>query len=519
MAGNIVRLFLAGLIVLAVLAPFLGFGTGTAVFSGLTANAAALLRYGANTLALAGLAALLAALLGTATAWLIERCRFAGRDIGAFALFLPFAIPPYLAAFVWSDLADRIGAGFVVRNAYGAALIMALTLYPYVYFLARAAFCQQTGALLAAARTLGCTSWQAFWRLSLPLARPAIAVGMLLVAMETANDIAVAEDYGLATLGYFVYDNWLNRGDRAAAAAAAVLLAIGALAAGWCETASRRRQRHHQEQVRTFASEGLMHLSGWKGALAGLACWLPALLGFVIPALALFRHALLAPAAAWQRLPSALLGTVLLIAGAAIVAYLLAAAFVFVRARSRVPGLLEAIARSGYAVPGSVFALGSLAAIAALAAALEDATGMSIHWLWVSAPVVLIYALAVRYLAVASGSLESGIAAVSPRLSQVARNCGLSRLRILRMVHLPIMAPAIAAGLLLIATDIAKELPLTLILRPFGMSSLAVEAYIFASDEDLFGAAPSALALIAIAAAGLAIAHRHFGSGNRIASD
>ena len=514
----LLRPALAGLIVLAVLAPLAGVSHGTAAFSGLAANAGALLRYGANTLVLVALAVLLAALMGTASAWLIERCRFAGRDACAFALFLPFAIPPYIAAFVWSDMADRIGIGFAVRNPAGAALIMALALYPYVYFLARSAFSQQTGALAAASRTLGCTPWQAFRRVSLPLARPAIAVGALLVAMETANDIAVAEDYGLATLGYFVYDSWLNRGDRNAAAAAGLLLAFCALAAGWSETASRARHRHHQSQARTFASERRMRLSGWKAAAAGLVCWLPALLGFVVPALALARHALLAPAAAWQRLPAGLLGTGLLIAGAAAVAYLLAAAFAFVRARSRTPGLLETLVRSGYAVPGSVFALGSLTAIAALAVAFERATGVSLYWLWVSAPVVLIYALAVRYLAVAAGSLEAGIATVSPRLARTARSCGLSRLQTLRMVHVPIMAPALAAGLLLIATDIAKELPLTLILRPFGMTSLSVEAYGFASDEDLYGAAPPALVLIALTAAGLAVAHRYFGSGNRIAS-
>ena len=512
----LLRPALAGLIAMAVLAPVLSLGVGAFSFAGLSERAAALGRYGANTLILASLAALLAALLGTSCAWLIERCRFSGRAACAFALFLPFAIPPYLAAFIWSDLADRIGIGFAVRNPAGAAAVMALALYPYVYFLARSAFAQQTGALVAAARTLGCTPWQAFWKISLPLARPAIAVGALLVAMETANDIAVAEDYGLATLGYFVYDSWLNRGDRAAAAAAAIMLALLALAAGWSETAGRARHRHHQAQTRTFASEAVVVLSGWKAAAAGLICWLPALLGFGVPALALVRHALLAPAAAWQRLPAGLLGTALLIAGAASAAYLLAAAFAFVRSRSRTPGLLETLARSGYAIPGSVFALGCLSGAAAAAAGLEAAAGISLYWLWVSAPVVLVYALAVRYLAVAAGSLEAGLATVSPRLSRTARSCGLSRLQTLRRVHLPIMAPALAAGALLIATDIAKELPLTLILRPFGMTSLAVEVYGFASDEDLFGAAPSALALVALAAAGLAVAHRHFGSGRRI---
>ncbi|MCY4325837.1 MAG: ABC transporter permease subunit [Betaproteobacteria bacterium] len=514
----VLRLPLAGLIVLAVLAPLLGLGIDGAAFASLAERAPALGRYGVNTLLLAASAAGLAALLGTACAWLIERCRFAGRDICAFALFLPFALPPYLAAFIWSDLADRIGIGFALRNPLGAALIMALALYPYVYFLVRPAFSQQTGALSAAARTLGCTPWQAFCKVSLPLARPAIAIGALLVAMETANDIAVAEDYGLATLGYFVYDSWLNRGERAAAAAAAILLALLALAASWSETVSRIRQRHHQSQLRTFASEKIAKLSGGKALAAAGVCWLPVLLGFAIPVLALIRHALLAPAVAWQRLPAGLLGTALLIAGAAALAYLLAAAFAFVRSRSRVPGLFEMLARSGYAIPGSVFALGCLGAAAAAASILKAITGVSLYWLWVVAPVVLIYALAVRYLAVAAGALEAGVAALSPGLDKTARSCGLSRWQRLRMVHLPLMAPALAAGLLLIATDIAKELPLTLILRPFGMTTLAVEAYGFAADEDLLGAAPPALALVALAAAGLIVVHRHFRAGNRISA-
>ncbi len=514
----------ACLIAAVALAPLLALGVQL-LASGAPAAAGSwrsLMRLTLNTLALTASAAALATIIGAGTAWLVARYEFPGRRLAGLALFMPFAIPPYLAAYVWADLAERIGRGMHMRSMAGAAAVMALVLYPYVYLLARTAFAQQVGALMAAARILGCSPRQAFWRVAVPLARPAIAVGALLAAMEAANDIAIAEDYGIATLGYYVYDAWLNRGDKASAVLASGVLAGLALLAASCEAASRRSQRHHQEQARTYASEAPRRLNGWRSAAAATACWLPFVLGFAAPAAALVRHGLYAPAGAWSTLPASLLGTAILIGGAVALAYAFAAAFAAAAARTaRLAQVLDRITRSGYAVPGSVYALGALLAAAALADAAEITSGLSIRWLWTAAPVLLIGALATRYLAVAAGAVEAGRAAVPPRLAAAARSSGLSGLQVLRRAKFPLMAPALTAGILLMGTDIIKELPLTLILRPLGLTSLAVETYGFAADEDLLGAAPPALAMVSLAAAGLALAYGRLtpawtGPANRI---
>lgn len=462
----------------------------------------------AATMLLAGGASALALLWGTAAAWLVEMCSFAGRRVFGLLLFLPFALPPYLHAYVWGDLADTVAiAG--VRSMPGACLLMSFALYPYVYMFARASFARQSSSLQAASRLLGCTPWGAFFKVALPMARPALGIGALLVFMEAANDIAVAQDFGLGTLGYRVYDLWLNRGAGGSAALLASLLAAIGIALFWLESFMRRRQRQYESSLRHFGSASVHRLRGGRAALACCGCGALALLGFAVPALALAAKALASSAWRPARLADALADTLLLALLAGLASFAIGVALLWLRRRSRLAAVRLAcvLPAGGYALPGVVYGMGCLLLAGALADGLFGLTGYSAHWLMHSSIGVLVLALACRYLVIPGGALERGLEAVSPRMDEVGRCAGKSRLAMLFQVWLPLLRPSLLAGGLLLAADIIKELPLTLLLRPLGTDPLAPLLYQYASDEDLGLAAPPALLLVMLTLTLLCLAY------------
>lgn len=467
----------------------------------------------ASTVSLGVGTALLAAAWGVSCAWLVESCSFPGRKALGFLLFLPFAVPPYLQAYVWADLVDDGGwlpPGYGLRNPIGACLVMSTVLYPYVYMFARGAFAQRSCGLTAAARVLGCTPWGAFVRTSLPVARPAIAVGCLLVFMEVANDIAIAEDYGLSTLGYHIYDVWLNRDDRSAAAAMAFLLLVAAFVIASAESFSRRRQRQYESLPRCTCADSEYRLRGLRAAAASAWLALVFAVGFAVPAATLALRMAKGPQVRWGSVLEAFGDTLALVASVAATCFLVGGALTLV-ARGRSSAALRLACRAatvGYAFPGMVYGLGCIALATAAASAATAAFGVSIHWTWTSSTFLLVMALSLRYIVISAGAYDAAARAVPPSYDAACRIAGKTRLESLLQVHLPLMRPVLTVGLMLLAVDVIKELPLTLILRPFGTETLAVRVHQYAADEDLAGAAPAALAMVAMSALMLAPVYR-----------
>lgn len=466
-----------------------------------------------TTLLLGAGTTLLAIAWGLPSAWLVEMCEFPGRKLLAFLLFLPFAVPPYMAAFIWADLIEGSGllpAGWHFRSLGGACLVMSFALYPYIYMLSRASFARRSCGLLAAARVLGAGSWGSFFKVALPLARPAIAAGSLLVFMEVSNDIAVAGDFGLRTLGLHVYDLWLNRGDRSAAAATASILGIIALLLAYAESASRRSQREYVQSTSCYCSDNGYRISGMRALAAQAWCTGVFALGLLVPAGWLLVRLFDSGGSGLPLLPGALFDTVALVVPVVFIAFCVAWLLTWASRSDHtgIAAVISKVAYVGYAFPGSVYALGVILLAGTLTSVFGSVFGLSLVWMWTAAPVLLVYALAARYLLVAAGSLDAGIAALPVQFVAAARVAGKGPMQRAVRVYLPLLLPAMAAGATLMAVDLIKELPLTLILRPFGLSTLAVEVFQHASDEDLGRAAPASLVIILLAAAVLSAAYR-----------
>ncbi len=478
-------------------------------------------RYAATTLRLVALVALGTFVIGVGAAWLVTMTRFPGARLLEVLLVLPLAFPAYVLAYAYTHVLDHPGivqatlrdvTGWgprdywfpEIRSPGGAALMLTLVLYPYVYLLARAAFLQQSGATFLAARALGQTAWGAFWRVSLPLARPAIAGGVLLAVMETIADFGTVAYFGVQTFATGIYTSWFSMGDRAGAAQLALCLLAFALLLAMLERVQRGRAKYH-EGARNSHVMSPIPLSGAAGWLACIACAVPVLLGAVIPAGTLAVMALDSE----QNLMSArYLGFIrnsLTLAAVAALLTVGAAVCIGFLQRLRPDRMSHGaayVARLGYAVPGGVIAVGLLVPFAAFDNALDAfmraqfdySTGLLITgsiWLLVAAYIV-------RFLAAALGAYEGGQALVHANMDAAARSLGKGPLATLRRVHLPILTPSLLTALLIVFVDVMKELPATLIMRPFNYDTLAVQAYRLASDERLEGAAVPSLVIVAM---------------------
>ena len=474
-----------------------------------------------NTLGLMVMVGAGTAAIGVGTAWLVTLCRFPGSRAFEWLLLLPLAVPAYIIGYAYTDalaFAGPVQSGLramfgwsrgdywfpEIHTLPGVSLMLTLVLYPYVYLLARAAFLDQSTCVLEAARTLGASPWAACLRVGLPMARPAIAAGVALALMEALADFGTVQYFGVTTFTTTIYRTWFGLGDRVAAAQLATGLLGFVLLLVAVEFLARRDRRFGAggRRHRTIAP---LHLTRRAGALAFVACGLPVLLGFILPVAALLRlHALDGdPLLSGRFLTYAQNSFVL--AGAAALLVVTAATLVAYAGRLA-PGPVTTtairIASIGYAVPGTVIAVGILMALGGLDAALDGWAKAAFGWgtglLFSGTAVALLYAYLVRFLAVAAGPVESGLHQIPASLDAAARTLGASAAKVASAIHAPMLRRSLLTAALLVFVDVLKELPATIIVRPFNFDTLAIRVYNLASDERLAQASTGALVIVAI---------------------
>jgi iron(III) transport system permease protein len=464
-------------------------------------------RYAATTLQLAATVAVLAAVFGAGCAWLVTMCTFPGRAVLEPLLVTPLALPSYVLAYVYLDLLGPAGpvAGVValdVASTGGAAVLLAAALFPYVYVLTRGAFLQRSGTFHDISRSLGVGPWPAFLRISLPLARPAVVAGTALVVMETLADFGAVSLLGVPTFTTGIFRAWFSMGDATAAARLGGLLLFAVFALLVLERRARAGAAYHE--ARTARTRARFALAGWRAALALGFCALPVLVGFAIPVARLVWLAL-RPGAWNTAVPLTPLIANSIFAGVvtASIAVVLALVMVYAARQSRGPAAALGVraASLGYAVPGPVIAVGVLGPLAAVDGGVADLArgfGLDVGLLLTGTVAALVFAYLVRFMTVSIGAIEAGLAAVRPALDDAAATLGTGFAMRLWRIHVPLAWPALASAFLLVAVDVVKELPATLVLRPFDFDTLAVRTYDLVRDERLAEAAQPALVLVAI---------------------
>ncbi len=489
-------------------------------------------RYLTNSVVIMLSVGALSAAIGTGAAWLVVSYRFPGVRWLRWMLLFPLAVPGYLGAYALVDFLEYAGPvqtalrtsfGWTsardyffpdIRSRYGAIFVLTSSLYPYVYLLATAGFREQSGRAHDVARALGAGPWRRFRTIALPLARPAIAAGTAIVMMETVNDFGAVDFFGVQTLTTGIFSVWLEAGNAGGAAQIACVILAMILALVAIEKASRRRVRFHRMTRGEHRIEP-QDLPGYRGWIATTACALPFLAGFVMPVAVLGQHAL-TQEGGWitPGLGRAVVNTFVVGGGAAVLTVTAALFLVYgVRLSGRtLPMVVLPATTIGYAAPGAVLALGLLIPLAAFDNALADAilalTGRDPGLLLTGGATVLIYAYAVRFFAIAQGATDAALGRVSPSLPLASRTLGRSPGGTLRAVQMPLIRGSVATALLLVFVDAVKELPATLLLRPFNFDTLATRAHEQASLEKIAEAAPPAMLIIAASLAAVAFVAR-----------
>ncbi len=515
-----VALFVAAACLLPMVAVVLAAATGgTATISHLMSTV--LPGYALTTAVLVVLVSAGTFSIGVGAAWLVTMTRFPGVRLLEIALVLPLAFPAYVLAYAYTFILDHPGivqtnlrqiTGWgprdywfpEIRSTEGAAVMLILVLYPYVYLLARAAFIQQSGSAFLAARALGNSPWMAFWRVSLPMARPAIAGGVLLAVMETIADFGTVAYFGVQTFATGIYTSWFSIGDRAAAAQLALCLLGFALLMAVAERTQRGKAKYYQAG-KSHAALPTAHLKGWQSVGAFVLCIIPVVLGFLLPVIILVQMGMTSEQNLLSRRYIGFIQNSLTLAGVAAVVTVFAAICVGFYQRLR-PGRVSSaaayLARLGYAVPGGVIAVGLIVPFAgfdnALDAWMRKTFDISTGLLITGSIWLLVAAYMVRFLAAALSAYEGGQSTVHANMDAASRSLGQTPLATLRRVHLPILTPSLLTALLIVFVDVMKELPATLIMRPFNFDTLAVQAYRLASDERLEGAAVPSLVILAV---------------------
>ena len=478
-------------------------------------------RYLVNTGLLMGATGLLTAMIGAGAAWLVVMYQFPGRKWLEWALLLPLAVPAYVGAFALVDFLEYAGpVQTLMRSIFGwesakdywfpairtrgaAIVVLSAALYPYVYVLARAAFREQSGAGYEVARALGVGPMGRFFRVGLPLARPAIVAGVAVVMMETVNDFGTVDFFAVQTLTTGIFSVWLQGGNLGGAAqiAACVLGLVILLVA--LEKFSRRKSRFFSSARgrRPVTATPLSALAGW---MATLACFLPFAAGFLIPVAVLASHA--TDPADWvsKGLVKAL-GHSLTVGGIAAVLTVLGGLFIVygVRLSGRaLPRILMPITAIGYAAPGAVLGLGILVPLAALDNRVADfifeTTGYDPGLILTGSAAALVIAYFVRFFALSQGAADAALGRVSPSLPMAARSLGQSAGGVLRRVYAPMIRASVASTLLLVFVDAVKELPATLLLRPFNYDTLATRVHERASLEKIAEASTASLMIVIV---------------------
>ncbi len=479
-------------------------------------------RYLKNTLLLAAGVGALATAIGTGAAWLVVMYRFPGSRILDQALLFPLAIPAYIGAYALVDFLDysgplqvalRLAAGWKSAKDYAfpevhslgfATVVLAAAYYPYVFLLARAAFREQSGGTYEVARALGAGPLALFWRVGLPLARPSIAAGLALVLMETVADFGTVQHFAVQTLTTGVFSTWLNGDNAGGAAQLAGVILVLIFGLIMVERASRRNARFHKppRAVRPISPVTLRGVWGW--AATGL-CLVPLAMGFGLPVAVMAGHAVRKPEVWLAPGLGAAVGNTLVVGGVAAVLTVAAATFLVygMRMTSRaVARYVLPLTTLGYAAPGAVLAVGMLIPLAALDHKIADAvlavTGHDPGLMLTGTSAALVLAYMVRFFGIAQGGVDAAFGRVAPSLAMAARSLGQSSGGVLRRVYLPLMRGSFSTALLMVFVDCVKELPATLMLRPFNFNTLSTRAYELASLEKIGEAAPAALLVIAV---------------------
>ncbi|MEM8986184.1 MAG: iron ABC transporter permease [Pseudomonadota bacterium] len=483
------------------------------------------LGYAANTAALMAMVGVMTGIIGTGVAWLVTAAEFPGRRVLSFLLVLPLAAPAYILAYLYTDLLSFSGpvqtalretfgwrAGDYwfpeIRSLPGAALMLSLVLYPYVYLLARAAFAAQSRSQFQAARTLGLSPGRAFLRVVLPGARPAIAGGLALALMETLADFGVAEYFSIHTFSTGIFRTWLAMGDRLAAMQLAGAMLVFVILLVGLEALTRRGRVVSADRLSAAAPP--FKLSPLAGALACAACAAPVLFGFAIPAgVLVFYAATVGDGLSFATLWSYAQNSFVAAAVTAVIATALALLLAYAHRRASAGGKRGALTKSsvriatlGYALPGALLAIGLLAPLGAFDQSLtrfsRNTFGLDHGLLLTGSLVILIYALIVRFLTVSYNSVGGGMEKISPAMDAAARSLGAGPSDVIRRIYAPLLRPSLAAGACLVFIDVMRELPATLILRPFNFETLATRVYRLASDERLTEASTAALLIVIV---------------------
>ena len=478
-------------------------------------------RYTYNTLLLVVIVGVSTAVIGSVTAWLVTAYQFPGRQWLEIALALPLAFPAYVLAYAYTHMLDHPGpvqtllrdvTGWGARDYWfpeirslgGAAAMLAIVLYPYVYLLARASFRQQSANAYMVARTLGRSPARAFLRIALPMARPAIAGGALLAIMETIADFGTVSFFNVQTFATGIYQAWFSVNDRAAAAQLSLCLLAFALLIAALERTTRGSARTVGSGTR-FEAMDRARLTGWSGWAATAACLLPVIGGFLLPLIMLGTMAIDSGQSILDRRYLGFVTNSVTVAGIAAALTVLGAVIIGFRARTkpnRLSRWLVVVSGLGYAVPGGVIAVGLMVPVAALDNAIdafmEARFGIDTGLLITGSIWLMVAAYMSRFMAAALNAYDSGMATVPPNMDAVARSLGHGSPRVLRSIHLPLARNSVLTALLIVFVDVMKELPATLILHPFNFQTLAVQAHRLAADERLAEAAVPSLALVAV---------------------
>jgi len=479
-------------------------------------------RYMRNTLVLMSSVGVLAASMGATTAWLVTRYRFPGVKWIQWALLLPLAIPAYVGAYALVDFLEYAGPvqtglrelfGWKtsrdywfpeIRSMGAAILVLSAALFPYVYILARAAYREQSGASEEVARSLGAGPFARFWRVGLPMARPAIAAGTAIVMMETVNDFGTVDYFAVQTLTTGIFSVWLESNNAGGAAQISSVVLMLVILLVTMEKISRRKVQFFSLSNRNRPAEPVQ-LTGLWGWLAMLACLMPFLIGFVMPFLVIADNA--AQSLDQWRDPAlfeALWNTLRVCGIAAVVTVISGVLMVYgVRLSGRsLPRLLLPITTIGYAAPGAVLAVGILIPLAVLdhklANVIEAASGSPTGLILTGSSFALILAYCVRFFAIAQGAADGAMGRVPPSLPMAARSLGRSKGQVLREVYMPLVRASVGSALLLVFVDCVKELPATMLLRPFNFDTLATRVHVQASLENLPDASPGAIMIVLV---------------------
>ncbi len=460
--------------------------------------------------------------LGVGTAWIVTMCEFPGRKFFDWALILPMAVPAYLMAYTYTEflsftgpvqslLRDLMGWGpgdywFPdIRSVEGAILMMSFVFYPYVYLLSRSAFLEQSATLLEASRSLGATPFESFYKVALPLARPSIAGGMALALMETLNDFGTVDYFGVQTFTTGIYRTWFGLGEPVAAAQLSAFLLMFILFLILLERWSRSRINYQQGGSSRFRHLSTYKLTGLKKWGSFTACSIPLLFGFLIP-ISILTEMMISnfDRAVDYRFFRYGMNTLLVGGIAGLLAVIVALVMAYgVRLNPTLATRISTrIGSMGYAIPGSVIAVGVLIPFGwfdnTLDGWMRTAFGISTGLILSGTIVALIFAYLVRFLAVSFTTVESSLSKITPNMDEAAEGLGYRFGKILRKVHIPMMSGSLFAAFILVFVDVIKELPATLIVRPFNFDTLAVQVYRLASDERLAESSGAALAIVLV---------------------